>query len=494
MELPLASSSQEVRAGEVSSERLVNWYAEQGGKSRFSIKPTPGLDSFSSLTPALGDGIRGMHSLGFTSGGNQQMFAVAGNSLYGFTEAGVSSLMGTLSNTNDTIFFADNGAPTATAGDKMIYNISDVNDASLIGGEIMTLSTGTIAGIVDYPGGAPVWMDGYMVAPEPETNRVYVSAINAPQTWNGEFLPAQASPGEVVRVLRNARDLWIMKVDGTEVWQNVGNADFPFAPIQGAESDIGTITADSVSQTHDHIFWVSQSQEGKGMVWMNQGYVPQRISTSAVEVAMAEMTSISDVKTFCYQNEGHIFFVMNFSTDEQTWVYDMTTGLWHERSYHNKDAIAGNNTAERWRPEYQAVMNGVTYVGDYDLNELYELSETAYLDDTASIIRICETPNVHAERKRVFFPDIELDMERGVGLTSGQGLDPQIMMQISDDGGKTWGIERWKSAGAAGDYDIRVKWDMLGQSRSRSFRFMTSDPVNFTLIALYSKRMRVGNE
>ena len=123
---------------------------------------------------------------------------------------------------------------------------------------------------------------------------------------------ADASTGNIVRILREGRDLWVFKEDGTEVFYNSGNADFPFTRINGAESDIGTISADSISQTHDSLFWISATGDGKGMVWTNEGYKPRRISTFPVEVALAEMSTIDDVKTYCYQQEGHIFFVMIF--------------------------------------------------------------------------------------------------------------------------------------------------------------------------------------
>jgi hypothetical protein len=73
-------------------------------------------------------------------------------------------------------------------------------------------------------------------------------------------------------------------------------------------------------------------------------------------------------------------------------------------------------------------------------------------------------------------------MERGVGLTTGQGSDPQAMLQWSDDGGYTWSNEHWVDVGAKGQYSTRVKWNALGSSRDRVFRFVISDPVKCVLI------------
>jgi hypothetical protein len=63
------------------------------------------------------------------------------------------------------------------------------------------------------------------------------------------------------------------------------------------------------------------------------------------------------------------------------------------------------------------------------------------------------------------------------------GIDPQIILQISDDGGRTWGAERPKSIGKLGDYRTLVRWQRLGTSRNRSFRVICSAPVFVALVA-----------
>ena len=68
-------------------------------------------------------------------------------------------------------------------------------------------------------------------------------------------------------------------------------------------------------------------------------------------------------------------------------------------------------------------------------------------------------------------------METGVGLQSGQGIDPQIMMQYSDDGGRTWSSELWRDIGAVGKYKTRVKWNKLGVARDRVYMVEMTDPV-----------------
>jgi hypothetical protein len=68
-------------------------------------------------------------------------------------------------------------------------------------------------------------------------------------------------------------------------------------------------------------------------------------------------------------------------------------------------------------------------------------------------------------------------METGVGTTDGQGVNPQVMLSVSKDGGHTYGTEQWCSMGAIGNYQTRAIWRRLGQARDWTFKFRISDPV-----------------
>ena len=88
-------------------------------------------------------------------------------------------------------------------------------------------------------------------------------------------------------------------------------------------------------------------------------------------------------------------------------------------------------------------------------------------------------PVESGDRKRLFHHELELLMEVGVGLEgSGQGSDPQIMLQFSEDQGRTWSSERWKRLGGRGEYRVEVIWNQLGSSRERVYRVAVSDPVS----------------
>jgi hypothetical protein len=73
-------------------------------------------------------------------------------------------------------------------------------------------------------------------------------------------------------------------------------------------------------------------------------------------------------------------------------------------------------------------------------------------------------------------------MDVGVGLSGTSatlGFDPQVMRRCSRDGGKTWGPDKWVSAGKIGTYGTRVIWEPCGQARNYVDQFIFTDPVPF---------------
>jgi len=109
------------------------------------------------------------------------------------------------------------------------------------------------------------------------------------------------------------------------------------------------------------------------------------------------------------------------------------------------------------------------------------------------IRRLRDFTYVTDEQVWAFFSRLEVLLQTGVGLSSvstTQGHDPQIMLQWSDNNGRTWSNEHWVSAGKVGEYRKRALWRRLGRSRKRLFRVTVSDPVKWALIDAFLQIQR----
>jgi hypothetical protein len=106
-----------------------------------------------------------------------------------------------------------------------------------------------------------------------------------------------------------------------------------------------------------------------------------------------------------------------------------------------------------------------------------EIVLPAFNTSLVEIVRERTAPHLSNEQVRIVYDSLQLDYEAGTARASGQGSDPQFMLQWSDDGGHTWSNEYWVSGGAIGQYRHRVIWRRLGQSRDRVFRIISSEPI-----------------
>jgi hypothetical protein len=84
-------------------------------------------------------------------------------------------------------------------------------------------------------------------------------------------------------------------------------------------------------------------------------------------------------------------------------------------------------------------------------------------------------------------------MDAGMGLDGGvAGSDPQVMLRISRDGGRTFGPERWRSAGKIGEFRRRAAWNRNGRARDWVFRVRLTDPVKTVWNGMHIPGIRAG--
>jgi len=68
-----------------------------------------------------------------------------------------------------------------------------------------------------------------------------------------------------------------------------------------------------------------------------------------------------------------------------------------------------------------------------------------------------------------------------------QGADPQVMLSVSDDGGRTFSLlQKWRSLGKIGEYTKRLRWLKMGQFRQRQIRLEITDPVRRNIVGVYT--------
>lgn len=427
--------------------------AREGETGR--LVATPGLR----LLATVGDGpIRGAY---VTSNG--RLAIVSGNKLYVVSPEWTAKESGTLVSNTGYVDMIDNGT--------QIFIV----DGSA--GYILTMTTGVLTQIISdtfIPGPRCGFLDGYFTNENPGTGQFQISALYDGLTWGGlDFGTAEGSPDNVISHLVFNRQLWLAGTKTMEVFWNSGNADFPLTRIDGSFIEYGCGAPFSFQKFAGSCAWVTDN----GVVMMAQGFTPTRISTHAVEYAIRQMGDFSTAYAWTYQQDGHYFYCLNLGDNQTTWVYDIATGAWHERS-RLEDGQDMRHKAAVYAHAYNTHV-----VGDGVTGALYALDLNVYTDNGEPIARERTTPHLTKSMNRLFISKFQLDCQVGVGLDGvGQGTDPKIMLKVSYDGGYTFKTERNLSLGKIGNTYARVIARRLGQGRDLIFRVRYTDPTPFTIL------------
>ncbi len=466
MKLNLPLQSYSARSTKQNAQSLINMYAVQdtaGGKTDLALYPTPGLLLFAN---ASGNLVRGMLE------NRNTVYLVKDNKFGTLNSSGTFTEKGTLNTTTGRVSLA------ATFDEVLIATGSTAYHYKISTDTFSTVSDG------DFPANC-AWVmaqDEYFFALQPSTDTFYLSALSDGTSWSAtDFASAEVKADNLVSAISLFTEVWLFGESTTEIWFNTG-ASFPFERQEGAFINYGCAAAHSVAVANNTCFWLSRSKAGQNVVLRADGQIPKVISTDALHQEFDTYTTVSDAFAYAYQQGGHEFYVLTFPTANKTWVYDITTSLWHERNSINTAAIA-QPAYTRHRANAYAFLAGKHLVGDYVSGKIFELHSSTYVDDSTRIIqRQIVTPTMSNDGKLLSVNSLELFFESGVGLSSGQGSDPMIDLEVSRDGGFTWGNVRTRSLGAMGSYRQRAKWDRLGTSRDFTFRFTVTDPVEVIVI------------
>jgi hypothetical protein len=332
-----------------------------------------------------------------------------------------------------------------------------------------------------FQGGGTVDItDNYFVYNKPDSQLWAASDLLSPITDPLSFASKDGSPDDLVSIIVDRREVYLLGEMSSEVWINSGAVPFPFTRIPGTSTQQGIAAQYSMSRMGNSFAYVSKNNRGEAMVVRMNGYFPERISTHAVETTLVNQ-NVSNAIAWTYQLEGHEVYVVTFpsiGTNGLTWAYDNTTGLWHKWLYRNNQ-----NEYERHRGNCCAFFNQQVLVGDYENGKIYQLSRNFYTDDGQPIRRIRRAPHITSDLQRQYFHELQIQFQPGVGLSTGQGQDPQAMLRWSNDGGSTWSNEYWTSIGKQGKYLNRAIWRRLGFSRDKVFEVSISDPVKAVIVS-----------
>lgn len=448
------------------SEGLRNWYLERNesasAPAEWAMLPCPGFQLFASVVQAP---IRGMfQQLG-------RAFFVAGFAFRELFADGTTTQRGSVAADAHPVTINANG----DAGDQLWLTSGGI-------GYNYDLSSDTLSpqGVSNTTVTMGAFLDARFLYLDATTGTLYASAQYDGTTWDATMV-AQSESGDPWRTMVVTPDNLIRLFGETtgEVWANQGTSPFPWSQIREACIPWG-IAAPFAWSIDTTVTWLGQNAHGRGTVLRASGYDPQRISTHAIEQSIEDYGDISDATAWGYLETGHAHTMFTFPTADATWAVDGDNGLWHDRSYWD----VSTGAFKAYRPGCMMEAFGKTLVGDRLTGNIYEMNSTFGSDVDGSVIRrMRDAPRFSQGQRQVRVNSLELVMDKGQGLVSGQGSDPQMMLSVAKDGGKQFGNETWCSAGKIGEWEQRVRWTQVcGWARNVVPRFVATDPVPWRIV------------
>ncbi len=454
MRFPIVGGSYQSRSFTADNERTVNLYpevVESGtGKNRAVLYGCPGLQLYQTLPTGPCRGLAFYDS---------RIFAAGGSKLYYFDpySGAAPSLVGDIGGAwNSPVRIVSSGIENLISAGGSAYLINAGGVFSAVAGMPVVPSSIT-------------FLDGYFITCAGNDRKFYTSELYNGASWPAlNYAVKESASDNVIATVGAPPYLWLFGTRTIEAWFNAGNADFPFQRVSGGVIQQGCVAADSIILIDNGMMWLGQDTRGGVVCWKANGFQPTRVSNHAVEYAWSKYTSVADAFAYAYVEDGHTFYVVHFPTGDATWVYDVNTGLWHERA-----SWSGGAYHRHWGQFHlyavgDALNQGHHFLADYRNGNIYKAS-VDYYDDAGTPRRwLRVTPPLSDEMKWRRHKELWVDMQPDVDLTA--------YMKFSDDGGKNWSHEFSDTLSAA-DTRQRIRWARLGRSRNRVYQIYGSSAV-----------------
>jgi len=375
------------------------------------------------------------------------------------------------------------GTGTGSTGNYVINNSQTVTSRTMYALNFSELPATDGA----FTGGSSVdVVDNYFIYNRPHTQQYASSDLLSPITYGLAFASKFTGPDDLVSLIVDHGQIYLLGEKTSEVWADIGTFPFPFQRIPGASSQHGIAAEFSMARFGNSFAYVSRNDRGQAVIVQMNGYFPQRISTHAVENTLVNQ-DISDAIAYTYQLEGHECYVVTFPSLDLTWVYDGSTQMWHKWLW-----CDNQNNYKRHRSNCAALFQGSVLVGDWENGQIYRLDPDNYTDNGQHIRRMRRCPHLVTDFQRQYFEELQIQFQPGVGLQGVEtfplgdndiGINPQAMLRWSNDGGSTWSNEHWAGIGKVGKYQNRIIWRRLGWARDRIYEVVVTDPVKAVIVS-----------
>ena len=453
---PLVGPTYTNRSLPVSSQVTRGFYIEvnQQGGEPISFNPFPGLKPFSTGAGAN----RGMGRL------DDVLYAVSGGNLIKISSAGVQTTIGGIPGTGRCVLEEDqvgNLTVTTGVGKPLSYDGT-------------TLTQGTD---VDLPNAATVTYINRRVVYDGNAGDIVFADLSDPLVVNSaNVIIAEAKPDDMKAVFAFRQQVYAFGSRSIQPLYNSGTGNPPYDFVQNATIEIGLEATHSLASNKNFLYFL-----GSDLIpYRLAGLDAQPIGNPAIGQAIENYPRTDNAFGVTFTIDNLDFYMLSFPGGNETWLFNEQSGLWTNLAF-------GTDGDQHLISDYQSIY-GKHLVADRRNGNIYELDFDTFTDNGETIQHQRDTVSVNGRTfgragAKVFMDRLELIIETGTSLVTAES---QIIMQFSDDNGRSFSTERFLSIGQQGEFRHKLEWFGLGSFYNRMFRFTMSDNIKWVLISAHT--------
>lgn len=298
-----------------------------------------------------------------------------------------------------------------------------------------------------------------------------------------QFFNAESSSDNVRAIAAIGPNLYLMGSHSIEIWQR-GSGEYETWVRQSYTTNAsnGLQAPYSVATCGSNLYYLGSGESYAKAILMVSGQSYKKISPDWLDKKLLGETGDSAF-AFSYAEGDHNFYVLHLGNTRETWCYDATeTQEWHQRT--SRVFQSGEETA--WRAVSLIWFLGKFWVFandgcEYEFSDEYWWEDYGDSGDRLPMIRHRQGPLVVNDEKP--FVLNEVGIECNVGCWADYTLQPELLLEVSRDGGNTFGNVRSCKMGRTGQYSHRVRYFALGYNRLCVLRVTYSHPTSLELTA-----------
>lgn len=302
-------------------------------------------------------------------------------------------------------------------------------------------------------------------------------------------------PGTIVACRTLHRRIFLFSQNFTEVWENAGlGSNLPFRRNNSSLMEVGTPALGSISVGFDQLYFLAQDKDGLAGVVGVSGTQSAPVSNRALDFQLAQyagdpLTGVADARGLLIKENGIIFYRLNFTLANHTFVFNVTFSSPESLKWHEEEVLNG----DRHPAQTHAYFDGVNYYGAYNAAIFYRVDDSLSTNDGEAIRRMRigrqMTPDgynrlridrwqldllqgqkdiTHEEEIDLLAEDLQILLtESGINIELEDELvvgggQPVVYLSISKDGGQTYGNVLFGNMGKLGQRTYRTLWRKLG--------------------------------